>query len=73
MLRQQNKQSKAIRNLSLLKFIKFSKTSLKENYVEYIDEPITSIQIGLTIPTAYNYSPYLANFKLCLGKQVPNV
>lgn len=56
-----------------IKFIKFSKTSLKENYVEYIDEPITSIQIGLTIPTAYNYSPYLANFKLCLGKQVPNV
>ena len=28
MLRQQNKQSKAIRNLSLLKFIKFSKTAL---------------------------------------------
>lgn len=56
-----------------IKFIKYSKTSLKENYVEYINEPISSIQIGLTIPTTYNYSPYLANFKLCLGKQVSNV
>lgn len=56
-----------------IKLIKYSKNPVKENYIEYIDEPITTLQIAMIIPTAYDYSPYIANLKLCLGKQVSNV
>lgn len=56
-----------------IKLIKYSQTPIKENYVTYINEPINSLQLVLIIPTALQYSPYLANLKLCLGKQVSNV
>lgn len=56
-----------------IKLIKYSQTPVKENYVTYINEPINSLQVALVIPTALKYSPYLANLKLCLGKQVSNV
>lgn len=56
-----------------IKLIKYSQTPIKENYVTYINEPINSLQVALVIPTALKYSPYLANLKLCLGKQVSNV
>ena len=56
-----------------IKLIKCSKTPVKENYITYINEPINSLQVALVIPAALKYSPYLANLKLCLGKQVSNV
>ena len=56
-----------------IKLIKYSQTPVKENYVTYINEPINSLQVALVIPTVLKYSPYLANLKLCLGKQVSNV
>ena len=56
-----------------IKLIKYSQTPVKENYVTYINEPINSLQVALVIPTTLKYSPYLANLKLCLGKQVSNV
>ena len=56
-----------------IKLIKYSQTPVKENYVTYINESINSLQVALIIPTALQYSPYLANLKLCLGKQVSNV
>lgn len=56
-----------------IKLVKYSKNPIKEKYIEYIDEPITTLQIAMIVPTAYDYSPYIANLKLCLGKQVSNV
>jgi hypothetical protein len=56
-----------------IKLVKYSKNPIKEKYVEYIDEPITTLQIAMMVPVAYDYSPYIANLKLCLGKQVSNV
>lgn len=56
-----------------IKLIKYSQTPVKENYVTYVNEPINSLQVALVIPAVLKYSPYLANLKLCLGKQVSNV
>lgn len=56
-----------------IKIIKNTNISIRNNYSIFINSPITSLQLEMSIPTFQGYSPYIANLKVCLGRRSKDV
>lgn len=56
-----------------IKIIKNTNISIRNKYFVFIDAPITSLQLEVSIPTFQGYSPYIANLKVCLGRRSKDV